>query len=65
MQASGFRTQVALAVSLVTASVSLAAGSLTPAHAAVLEGRVRGAAAPLAGALITVTSSDGLYAETV
>jgi len=65
MQPSGFRTQVALAVSLVTASVSLAASSLTPAHAAVLEGRVRGAAAPLAGALITVTSSDGLYAETV
>jgi len=46
-------------------ALSIALGSLSAAHAAVLEGHVRGPGGPLAGAMITATSADSLYAETV
>ena len=46
-------------------ALSIALGSLSAANAAVLEGHVRGPGGPLAGAMITATSPDSLYAETV
>jgi hypothetical protein len=48
-----------------TVTLGLGLVAAAAADAAVVEGHVRGPGGPLAGAMVTVTSTDGLYAETV
>ena len=68
MQPKGSRSELAfakIAFAKVAIAMTLTTASVAAAQAAVIEGHVRGASGPVAGALITVTSPDGLYAETV